>query len=351
MGRPTGSGKAEQRSNPPSLLIYNFDIDGDELKEGHREALTSAVVPILSSTSGGSVSIVGLASRTGRVAHNDALSGRRARRTLDFLRHAVPRGFPARQVTGFGERKAAQEGVPDGTEDERFRSVVIFTARGPLPPPNVPPVIDVTPEFPELPAPADGPLDTLGKILDVVGFGSSLLELVAAGALVAFAEILGLVTGIGTALLALPAAWLSGDRLARFNGACQGIWNAMQDMANAFSSSSLDSIPESQWPPVPRPRPHLPAVNEGSLMERERQWRQGEREGCQQAYDHIMRLERSPLVRTQSIQGRQRTIRLSGRMLLRVMSHVYGWRVADAVRAETDRRLRSRGRGPWPLIR
>jgi hypothetical protein len=345
----TGPGRARRRPTPPSLLLYNFDIDGDRLKPEHEAFLMSEVVPTL--RNGGSITIVGLASRAGDPDHNQALSEDRAKYTLKFLQRAVPTGFNVRRVTGFGERQAALERNPDGTENPLFRSVVIFVAPGSVPPPPPPPPLDVMPNLPDLPAPGDSVLDTLGQILDWVGFGAGLLELVASGFLVVFAELAGLLTGVLSAVLAVPGAWLAGDRLAEFNGTCQGFWNALQDMANQYSSPALDAIPVAAWPPVRRPAPHLPAVPDAELRQSVRAWRAGEQDGARRAYETVMRMELRPMIRTVTVQGRQRTVRLSGRMFLRVLSHHYRDRVADAVRTELNRRLRNGGRREWPVTR
>ncbi len=131
--RATGSGKTEKRTAPPSLMLYNFDIDGEKLKEEHKTFLRTEAFPTLQG--GGSVSIVGLTDRKGSAAHNQALSERRAAETEAFLRSGVTNGFNVKQSTGFGEGAAAREGEPDGSLDERFRTVLLFLSKTPVPPP------------------------------------------------------------------------------------------------------------------------------------------------------------------------------------------------------------------------
>jgi len=46
MSRSTDVGGVERRDSPPSLLLYNFDIDGDRLKLEHQEILRTVAVPI-----------------------------------------------------------------------------------------------------------------------------------------------------------------------------------------------------------------------------------------------------------------------------------------------------------------
>ena len=122
--RDTGPGKTEVRTNPPSLLLFNFDVDGDALKKEHRDFLRREAVPKL--RAGFGVSVIGLTDRKASVAHNQVLSERRVARTVEFLRSEVPSGIDLKQQTGFGESAAAREGEKDETLDERFRAVLIF---------------------------------------------------------------------------------------------------------------------------------------------------------------------------------------------------------------------------------
>src|SRR5205085_1365079 len=77
----TGKGKTEKRANPASLLLFNFDIDGDKLKEEHKAFLRVEAVPAI--RAGSSISVIGLADRLGGTklhAHNQVLSQNRAAR-------------------------------------------------------------------------------------------------------------------------------------------------------------------------------------------------------------------------------------------------------------------------------
>lgn len=130
MARPTGPGKTERRTSPPSLMLFNFDIDGDTLKEEHKTFLRMEAVVIL--RAGGSLRVIGLTDRKGSAAHNLALSARRVEKTVAFLRAEVPTGVNLLQTTGFGEEVAAREGEIDGTLDERFRAVLVFVSAAPV---------------------------------------------------------------------------------------------------------------------------------------------------------------------------------------------------------------------------
>lgn len=127
--RATGAGKAEKRLDPPSLMLFNFDVDGERLKDEHKAFLRTEALPAL--LAGGSVRVVGLTDRTGSAAHNKTLSDKRVASTVAFLREVVP-NLNLRQTSGFGEDAAAQEGRQDGTADERFRTVLLFLTAVPI---------------------------------------------------------------------------------------------------------------------------------------------------------------------------------------------------------------------------
>jgi hypothetical protein len=176
---------------------------------------------------------------------------------------------------------------------------------------NTPNQPDFKPPTPtDMPNPNNPILDWAGKALDTLSFLGSITELILGFAI---ADILGSIVGAISNLLSLPAGWDAADRKAKFNGFCNGFWNAMQDMADAFKNDALDSLfkvtvtpaddkvpvqpgntaPVS-WPQIPKPAPHMSVLNEDNITESERQNRAGEREGCQKAYDTIMELEARP---------------------------------------------------------
>jgi hypothetical protein len=123
MAKPTGPGKTEVRTNPPSLLLFNFDIDGEDLKDEHKDFLRSEALPALQAGRG--VSLIGLTDTTASASHNLAVSEGRVASTIDFLRQEVS-GLNLKQATGFGKAAALREGVPDGSNDDRFRAVLVF---------------------------------------------------------------------------------------------------------------------------------------------------------------------------------------------------------------------------------
>jgi outer membrane protein OmpA-like peptidoglycan-associated protein len=130
MARATGPGKVEERPSPDAQApemrrasLFNFDIDGDTLKPEHERWLTENVVPLLS-VPGASVRLRGVASRSGAASHNQALSQRRVDKVLAFLqRNGLVLAQFVREAAGEGDAAAA--GQVDGTEDERFRAVIV----------------------------------------------------------------------------------------------------------------------------------------------------------------------------------------------------------------------------------
>jgi hypothetical protein len=338
----TGRGRWERRTEPPSVLFYNFDIDGDFLKHEHRVGLLEGVVPTVKA--GGSVSVVGLASRGGSARHNLHLSVRRAERTLAFLRDAVPRGLVAHAVVGVGEMKARAEGQRDGSEHPRFRSVILFVGAGPTPP-TPPTTIDVSPAdllvdqlFPD-----DDMLDLASKITDVAIGTLGFTELVPLEVAAAVGGTLGgALSGLSAAVL-MPLTWtgLHGQNIA--NGRIEGYADAVQSMADAFGSPALRSIPESRWPALPHPTPRLFSAAELTLVN-QREWMAGRREGCALAYEFFNKLEGVPL--------RGKSAVVNGRQLLAWMRGRFGSEgVKPWLMAAINHRLIGGGNGTWPLRR
>jgi hypothetical protein len=336
----TGRGGWERRQQPPSLLLFNFDIDSETLKHEHRVGLLDGVVPRLQT--GASLSVVGLTSRSGSRGHNRALSGRRAARTLAFLRHEVPNGFVARQVVGFGELKAAQEGQPDGAEDPRFRSVVLFMGR-PAEPPPTPETFDLSPESLLVASlfPGSDWLSLASKIHDVVSGALGFADLVPAAEVAAMGGLLGAGLSVVSLTALMPLTWTSVHDQNIANGRIEGYVDAVRSMADAFASPALPSLPISMWPPLPVPIPRAFSPAELTLVN-QREWMQGRREGCALAYEFFRALDRSPLVHKNALVG--------GRQILGWMRRAQG---RDGIKASlmdaVNRRLTATGHPGWPL--
>lgn len=126
--------------------LYGFAVNSVELKEQHIRWLDEFVVPILED--GGSVSLVGEASRTGSASYNKLLSQRRAQKVLEHLqlqqRTAFSR-YDLGSVSAVGELAAKKAGLRDGTEDAFYRAVLV-RAWGK---PNVPAPPQPKPDLPK----------------------------------------------------------------------------------------------------------------------------------------------------------------------------------------------------------
>jgi hypothetical protein len=317
MIKNTGPGKGQQLLFPDRLLLFNFNIDGHELKPEHQSFLQTTVVPTLQS--GGSISIVGLASRSGRFMHNQHLSVHRAESVRTFLQRTVPNGFAVREFKGFGERKAKFDHLPDGSENERYRSVVLFLSSGPLPP--VPQLNDSS--MREVPVPknrdTEGPLDTIGKILDVTGGVGSIVNLALDALLI---DVIGVfISGIA-AILGLPAVWLESNNFAKQNGQKLGFSKCMQEMADAFANEDLRSAPESTWPRVPHPVPQFSGSDQDVTVA-DRSAREGMRNGYEAAWKVITRMDQAPRTMSATLRGKPVQVLLSGRRFLWLLRRSY----------------------------
>jgi hypothetical protein len=224
----------------------------------------------------------------------------------------------------------------------------------------------------DMPNPSMGWLDPASKGVDIASFITGLDA-------IGFSEFFGLVLlgsileaisgilGIISAIASLPLAWKAADKLANFNGYCNGYWNAMQDMAEAFKDSDLDSlitvtvtppeslpvvpakVPPPTWPQIPTPAPHMSAQDESRLGESERQNRAGERKGCQDARDFIMNLESNPKAMSVQQRGHRYQWTATGKVQLRLMYAASKGRVAASLQDAINKKLKAQGLGEWPL--
>lgn len=132
MLKPTGPGKTKELSRKGDntvrlkALLFNFDIDGDQIKEEHKRWLDENVVPLLANINL-KVNLRGLASRSGSAAYNKALSERRITSVKNYLSSKSGKAV-AIQSFAAGESDAELAGQADTTEDEAFRAVVVTVA-------------------------------------------------------------------------------------------------------------------------------------------------------------------------------------------------------------------------------
>jgi hypothetical protein len=117
--------------------LWNFGIGKAELLPDHRVFLALEVAPLLKADEAAGARLIGLASRSGNDAYNLQLGLARAKNaraelSLHVLAHDLlnPPGPPERIAVGSqGERFAARLGMRDGTEEARYRAVLVTVLR------------------------------------------------------------------------------------------------------------------------------------------------------------------------------------------------------------------------------
>jgi LysM domain len=241
--------------------------------------------------------------------------------------------------------------------DRIFAGDVIMIPDGP------PPVAAPLGGGPQRPTPGLGPLTpdisgigpgvldiggaAIGVVTTIADFGEALGALEAAGTLGSvFSPIL---ESIGT-ILVLLAAWAAADAFARFNGSCDGFWNAMQDMADAFGDSSLDTKPLSEWPAIPVPQPHFGKTPEDRLLTDELEFRHGQQEGAMKAFQLAQQMETNPREFPAVIGGQKTAVKLTGKQWLRALKKMKGksGEISSFIHAEIDKQLKAQGHPEWP---
>ena len=113
--------------------LFNFAVNSDRPLIDHDRWLAQVAAPMLSGKPAAGARIVGLASRSGSADHNQKLSVRRAKSVdaslalLLFASNLVnpPSPPPRTSVGGQGEHFAAGVGAKDGSEEGRFRAVLV----------------------------------------------------------------------------------------------------------------------------------------------------------------------------------------------------------------------------------
>src|SRR5262249_1663197 len=102
--------------------LYNFDVDGSDLKKEHVDFLHDQVVFFLDDGPEARVAVVGQASLTGESGHNDELSANRAKAVKN---HLTTEGIAASKVQP--SEPIALGDAPSGPEreDKRDRSVTL----------------------------------------------------------------------------------------------------------------------------------------------------------------------------------------------------------------------------------
>ena len=136
----------------PSMIrarLSNFDLSQARLKPEHENWLTQHALGFLHR--GGSLRVIGLASRSGDPGFNLRLSRRRADAVVHFLRAREHKSFKVALNEALGEDAARIAHLPNGNDDERWRSVIVSVWDRPDPPPMPPPVLSTQPQMVERP--------------------------------------------------------------------------------------------------------------------------------------------------------------------------------------------------------
>jgi hypothetical protein len=344
-----------------SVCLYNFDINGSAVKEGHGGVLSYRVCNWLEN--GCTATVLGLASTTGDRAWNLELSRRRANavttRIVQGMAYRTHNPFAPsssvrssavldldtarrldagiRTVSWEGKDLALHWGARDSQENPLWRAVWVKVWDRTAPPTDRDVMVDM--KLPEL---TDFLLPQIGQGLDITSWIISLT-------LGDMLPVVDMAVSIIDTLAALPVAYASGDQLAYQNGQILGFNNAMQDMANAYLNRALDKADESTWPPIPRPRPHDANWTAQPTAFQDK-WHEGEKDGCDKAYAQVQKMDRSPKpVTLTGRNGERIRRRLTGKFYLRWLAAKYGDGAAGFLMSQWNDYLNSQGKTKWPL--
>ena len=128
----TGEGKVGVYPNGGKTnlaILYNFDIDSYLLKPEHKIYLDTFAVPNIGN--GGSITLLGMTSRTGDDSHNKQLSTSRTNAVLEYVKRKAPKVIVFLAI-GLGESMAKIGGQKDKTENELSRGVMLATSPKPV---------------------------------------------------------------------------------------------------------------------------------------------------------------------------------------------------------------------------
>jgi hypothetical protein len=346
-----GPGGVEVTSTTPvSVLFYNFGKNSDIVKYEHLNGLVRHIAPVLDQ--GGSVTLIGMASRTGPEGFNVRLSRARAASMLSALARIVgDRGKAAHAKLGIseGSANAARAGNAPGFENPRFRAVSITAALSSDPPdPQLPDgYSDV--DTSDLPSVTVGDfMDRFGVAEGFVSTTVSIAELISeAGWVVIAAEWFPVIDGV---FLVIGFIWTfkEADDLAHFNGWARGFMDAWQDMASTYSDRKLDPHHPENWPDIPKPSPHFQYnVPDSALTASDQEARRGMREGADAAYKAVQNLEQNP--KDLKVPKTNEIIKGTGKVTLWWIYQARKGDVSGAVLEAINKKLHEKGKGDWPL--
>lgn len=302
-----------------TVQLSNFDINGSEVKDEHKQILRGTIIEILKG--GGSVAILGHASTTGTADYDYTLAAGRADAVLKFLRHEAGTAFSVKTIDSRGKSVALALSGKNNNEDPAWRTVWIRAWTKDSPPPDI-----GQPIRPGVALPVDPGISQLnddinlaGGVLSIIDLGIDIAATYSTAAGLAAAStatgVGGLVLTALAGIIGMPALWASVDKLAEFNGQLQGYADAMQDMAEGYKDESLDRKPVRDWPKIVQPQPHVTGNTPTSISQG--YWTQGQRKGCTQAYLDILKVEANPVQIDATIKGQTRKIKINGKIMLR----------------------------------
>lgn len=343
------------RDGQTAFLLFDFDIDGYTVKSAHMSLIREKFTPVLNA--GGSVTIIGNASRTGAEASNTRLSASRANSVLSYLKQVTGnKAFPVSAFKGVGTQTARNQGQAANSENPYYRSVYVAVRKKDEP----------NKEIGGIPLPDGGQIDIIGPITDKEGMaddnfwdkasmvndiaaglgsiGSFLFDVFGMAVVAGVLDLIGILQGV-LAIASLPLTWAASDRCNWFNGYCKGFWQGMQDMVNGFQDKSIDTTPYEKWPAIVRPVSKFePTPLDQQTMQSARSWTEGQRKGCEDAWKTIVSLETNP----KELKKDAKTFKLTGKVVLRALYKWKGHDVDDAIHAKIDERLKAKGMKPWP---
>jgi hypothetical protein len=366
VGKPrTSDGKAEKLRGDDvtevEVLLYDYESGKANVKSAHMAFMLSKVMPLLNK--GGSLTVIGMASMFGSEASNKGLSEQRARQVLAFLKQRASTALRVRllkaSVGGTGTDTATKQLQAPGSDNERYRSVYIH-AWIKQDPPGLPKLETKLPDGDEflknlngtdIPLPEKGVIEgqgalNIGSKTDaasrVADIGSMVLE---AGAVIGGSLAAGVAStalAIVSTVLGLFDSWANAYAPAKFNGKCQGFWDAMQDMADQYKNSSLDKTPLASWPALRKPAPHT--GKDPAAFQAEGVWREGQVAGCDGAYNVILGMESNPKDQKVTILGKEE--KMTGRIFLRLLSRSKGNQVDQYFFDYINGELKKAGKRP-----
>lgn len=149
MFKKTGPGKGATNPNPAyfDFLLYNFDVEGTNLKPEHPKYLDDYIVPKI--LAGWTFVIQGTASRTGSNRFDYLLSQLRANAVTHYLEEKLQRSLTRASVEAIGKDSP----IGKLQEDDLDRGVRLYGWNQPVPPPPPKP----RPQWKPAPMPEIGP--------------------------------------------------------------------------------------------------------------------------------------------------------------------------------------------------